>query len=292
MKRHDTSLKKPKIPGYTLLFCCGAGTGSEVWLGMDRRQNLLAVRLVSKTHDPALLTAERRGAVLYRSLAGWHANLMRILDFGETADYLYSVTEPADNISGAYGRYEPDTLARRMKSGKMAFHAVLQCLNAVLAGMRYLHERNIAHCDLKPENILFVHGVLKIGDPGLVTFLGVRSSGGTEGFRPPWPASGKECDIHAFGKMIYMLCTRKNPQSFPEIPEQCDLAAFMPLNEIALGCCENRPERRFRDADEIRRELSRLQPGGTAHFRICAGRNRRADSIRRGSRWEWPGAAG
>lgn len=283
MKRRENSLEKPEIPGYTLLSCCGSGTGSEVWLGMDRRLNLQAVRLVSKTREETVLTAERRGVGLYRSLGGVHANLLRILDFGETADYLYSVTEPADNIRGDYGRYEPDTLAVRMRYGKLTFSSVLECLDAVLAGMRFLHERNMAHCDLKPENILFVNGMPKIGDPGLVSPLGVRSPGGTAGFRPPWPASGKECDIHAFGKMVYMLCTRKNPQSFPEIPEQCDLAAIMPLNEIALGCCESSPDRRFRDADEIRRELSRCSPAGR-HFRTCAGRNRRADSIRTGSR--------
>ena len=261
MKRREKPLEKPEIPGFTLLSCCGSGTVSNVWLGMDRRRNLLAVRLVSKHWDPALLKAERRGVVLYRSLGGKHANLVKILDFGETPDYLYSVTEPADNISRVTGRYEPDTLSVRMKYRKLTFCGVMKCLHAVLEGMRYLHERNMAHCDLKPENILFVNGVPKIGDPGLVSPLGVRSPGGTAGFRPPWPASGKECDIHAFGKMIYMLCTRENPQRFPEIPERCDLSAFMPLNEIALGCCESRPDRRFLNADEIRRELSRVRFG-------------------------------
>lgn len=254
-------MKKPKIPGFTLLSCCGTGTVSKVWLGMDRRRNLLAVRLVSKTRDSALLKAERRGVVLYYSLGGEHANLMRILEFGETPEYLYSITELADNISRVYGHYEPDTLSGRMKYRKLTSCGVMKCLNAVLDGMRYLHKRNMAHCDLKPENILFVNGVPKIGDPGLVSPLGVCSSGGTAGFRPSWPASGKECDIHAFGKMIYMLCTRENPQRFPEIPERCDLASFMPLNEIALGCCESRRERRFLNADEILREMSRVRLG-------------------------------
>ena len=261
MKRCERQLEKPSIPGFTLLSCCGFGTVSEVWLATDRRRNLQAVRLVSKNRSPELLKAERRGVVLYRSLCGDHANLLRILDFGETPDYLYSVTEPADNISRAGGRYEPDTLSGRMKYCKLTIGGVMKYLQAILEGMGHLHDRNMAHCDLKPENILFVNGVPKIGDPGLVSPLGLRSAGGTAGFRPPWPASGMECDIHAFGKMIYMLCTRENPQRFPEIPERCDLSAFMPLNEIALGCCESRPDRRFLNADEIRRELSRVRLG-------------------------------
>lgn len=293
MKRQKMPTEKPEIPGFTLLSCCGTGKVSKVWLGMDRRRNMHAIRLVSKTLDPALLTAERRGLRLYRLQGGEHANLMKILDFGETTDHLYSIMDPADNISLEHGCYEPDTLAGRMKY-QMPFHVVLQYLDAVLAGMMHLHERDLAHCDLKPENILFVDRVLKISDPGLVLPSGMRSSGGTAGFRPPWPASGKECDIYAFGKMIYMLCTREDPQSFPEIPERFDLAAFMPLNEIALGCCESDPNRRFRDAEEIRRELNQVRCSPSIrYFRICAsGRNKRAGSARTGSRWESPAGAG
>lgn len=264
MKKRKMGPGVPEIPGFTLLSCCGSGTVSKVWLGMDRRRNLLAVRLVAKTENAALLRAERRGASLYRSLDAGHVNLLRILDSGETAVHLYCITDPADNVRAGSGSYEPDTLAGRMAHGGLTFRAVLRSLDAILAGMGYLHEHGLAHCDLKPENILFVRGVLKIGDPGMVSPAGVRSPGGSAGFRPPWPATGKECDIYAFGKMIYMLCTRENPVRFPEIPEQCDLAAFMPLNEIALGCCERDPKRRFRDAAEIRRALNRAGIGRTS----------------------------
>lgn len=249
----------PKIPGVTLLERCGFGTVSEVWLGIDRHQTLQAVRLVSKMRDPALLAMERRAMFWYRPLSGQHGNLMKILGSGENAGYLYSITEPADNICGNSGRYEPDTLDRRLKSRKLTSAKILSCLEDILSGIRYLHNRNVSHGDLKPENILFVGGVLKIGDPGLVGPADRCCSAGTAGFRPPWNATGKECDIYAFGKLVYMLCTRENPQRFPEIPEQCDLSAFMPLNEIALGCCESNPHRRFRDTDEILRALKQVR---------------------------------
>ena len=249
----------PKIPGVTLLERCGCGTVGEVWLGRALNRNLHAVRLVSKKRDPALLAMERRAMSRYRPLSGQHANLMKILDAGETAGYLYSITEPADNIFGNSVRYEPDTLDRRLKSRKLTSAKILSCLEDILSGIRYLHKRNVSHGDLKPENILFVGGVLKIGDPGLVGPADKCCSAGSAGFRPPWDAKGKECDIYAFGKLVYTLCTRANPQRFPEIPEQCDLSAFMPLNEIALGCCESDPHRRFRDADEILRVLKQVR---------------------------------
>ena len=261
MEKGKMTSGMPEIPGLTLLSCCGSGTVSEVWLGMDRRRKLQAVRLVSKTENAALLRTERRGVKLYSSLGAGHVNLLKILDSGETADHFYCITDPADNLRAGSGSYEPDTLAGRLKYGRLPFRAVLRCLDAILAGIGYLHEHGMAHCDLKPENILFVRGVLKIGDPGMVSLAGMRSPGGSAGFRPPWPATGRECDIYAFGKMIYLLCTREDPRRFPEIPEQCDLAAFMPLNEIALGCCERDPKRRFRDTAEIRRTLNRARLG-------------------------------
>jgi len=261
MKKRKKRSGVPEIPGFTLLSRCGSGTAGEVWLGMDRQRKLQAVRLVGKTVNAALLRTERRGIKLCRSLGTEHVNLMRILDSGETAEHLYCITDAADNLRAGSGSYEPDTLSGRITQGGLTFRAVLRCLDAILAGMEHLHEHGLAHCDLKPENILFVRGVLKIGDPGMVSPAGVRSPGGSAGFRPPWPATGKECDIYAFGKMIYLLCTRENPVRFPEIPEQCDLAAFMPLNKIALGCCERDLKRRFRDAGEIRRALNGARIG-------------------------------
>jgi len=252
-------MELPKIPGITLLEKCGSGTAGEVWLGTDRHRTLQAVRLVSKKRDPALLAAERRAMSRYRPLSSQHANLMKILGTGETDGYLYSITEPADNICGGSGRYEPDTLDRRLKNRKLTSADIMFWLEEILNGVQYLHKRNVAHGDLKPENILFVDGVLKIGDPGLVAPADRYCSAGTAGFRPPWNAKGKECDIYAFGKMVYMLCTKESPLRFPEIPAQCDLFAFMPLNEIALGCCERNPRRRFRDTDEIRRALKQVR---------------------------------
>ena len=254
----------PEIPGFTLLERCGRGSAGEVWLGYDRKKKLQAVRMVSKRRNPVLAAAERRGVQLYRPYSGRQANLMKILEVGETADYLYCITEPADNISRERGCYVPDTLERRLESGRLTSAEILNCLKSILDGICYLHERRISHGDLKPENILFVNGVLKIGDPGLVSSLDSYCSGGSAGFRPPWNARGKECDIYAFGKMIYMLCTQENPRHFPEIPEQCDLSEFMPLNEIALRCCEYSPRRRFRDAGEIRQALDRVRNGRPA----------------------------
>ena len=248
--------RKPEIPDLVLNSMCGRGCSSEVWLGVDRNGSLRAVRVVSKKRNPALLAVERESLLLYRTLAGTHAHLLPILSAGETAEYLYRVMEPADNCSRSLTGYEPDTLAGRIGRRRDPLVTVLGYLEAILAGIEQLHVRNIVHGDLKPENIIFVQRVLKIADTGLISRANCVPVGGTAPFRPPWPdATGIECDIYAVGKLIYMLCTHGNPVRFPEIPACCCLPDFMPLNEIALGCCERNPQLRFRDITEVRQAL-------------------------------------
>ena len=245
--------RAPHVPGFTLDFCCGRGGSSEVWLGSDRSGRRVAVRLVSRKQDCALLATERKALSLYRA-AGEHENLLKILDSGETADHFYCVMEPADNFRRGSG-YEPDTLAKRIRHRRENWSAVLSELDAIAAGVERLHGRKMVHGDLHPENILFVRGVLKIADPGLVSSSDAVPRGGTAGFCPPWKASGIECDIYALGKLIYMMCTHGSPDQFPDIPQNCDLADFFPLNEISLCCCERESRSRFHHISEVRRAL-------------------------------------
>ncbi|MBO4630884.1 MAG: protein kinase [Lentisphaeria bacterium] len=256
--------KRPEIPDFVLIRHCGQGGSSEVWLGSDRHGCLRAVRMVSKQQPPTLLAWERRSLQLYRSLAGTHAHLLPILSFGETAEYLYSIMEPADNFSRSSIRYEPDTLAERIERCMVEdTDSIMNYLDAILDGIEQLHMQNIVHGDLKPENIVFVNKVLKIADTGLISPSNAVPAGGTAAFRPPWPgATGIECDIYAIGKLIYMLCTHGNPARFPEIPSHCRLSDFMPLNEIALGCCERKTHLRFQCVSEIRQALQQISTPG------------------------------
>ena len=248
----------PRIPGFTLICRCGKGYSSEVWLGKNAAGGRYAIRLVSKRRDPALVDMERQAVSLYCT-AGKHDHLLEVLRADETPEYFYCIMEPADNVCRGTGRYEPDTLARRLHRRTDTFHTALNYLEAIAAGLEQLHGQNIVHTDLQPENILFVHGVLKIADPGSVLRSDAVPRGGTAGFRPPWKASGTEHDIYALGKLIYMLCTHEDPDSFPDIPQYCNLEDFLPLNEISLCCCEREERNRFRHVSDVRRELDQAR---------------------------------
>ena len=249
----------PEIPEIRLTTYCGSGASSEVWLGVDRTGIRRAVRIIRKCRCPMLLEMERRAISLYREKAGSHSHLLPILYADETPEYLYSVTEPADNFCNSAYFYEPDTLAERICFRTETVASILSYLDAILEGVERLHSLNMAHRDLKPENILFVRNTLKIADPGLVAGSDSVPVGGTPGFRPSWNASGIECDIYAIGKLIYMLFTRESPVRFPEIPAACRLNRFFALNELALHCCEREPHLRFQSVSEIRCALRGIQ---------------------------------
>ena len=291
MKSGIDRIPVPHIPGFALDCRCGQGGSSEVWLGKDRSGRRRAVRLVSRKRDPALLAREREALSLYRA-AGDHANLLKILDSGETADYLYSVTEAADNFLPV-GGYVPDTLARRIGLRTGNLRTVLNDLDSITAGVEQLHRRDLVHGDLHPGNILFVRGVLKVADPGLVARSDSVPCGGTSGFRPPWEAAGVECDIYAVGKLIYLLCTHEDPDRFPDLPRSCDLEEILPLNEIALRCCEREGGTRFRHISELRRELECARKYmDRRETVIFSAWNRSACSVRTAARSGRPAAAG
>ena len=253
------SFEKPKIPNFTLVELCGRGASSEVWLGIDPNGIKRAIRIVSKNEPRIRVEAESRAVAMYRNVANQHRNLLDILYIGETAKCLYYVTELADNVREFNNKYEPDTLAWRIRNHQETPDSIRHYIGAILDGVEQLHVNHIAHYDLKPDNIIFVKNVLKIADPGLIARSQGTSPGGTDGYRPQWETTGIEADIFAIGKIIYVLFTKEDPLNFPEIPMNCDLRQYIGLNEIALKCCEREPAKRYRSVSEVRRDLIRLR---------------------------------
>ncbi len=266
---------KPKIPNFTLLKECGHGASSHVWLAADDDGILRAVRLMD--HDnPAgreRIETECRSIARYRNAANHHPNLLDILYIGRTSKYLYYVTEPADNAAGSSGEYLPDTLADRLERRPGSAAETREYVEAILNGVEHLHKNGLAHRDLKPENILFIRNELKIADPGLIEAIEKTSGSGSDGFRPDRNASGEEADIYAIGKIIYCLYTRQSADCFPEIPENIELDAIAPWNEIALKCCGDGADS-YRSIAEIRADVRKIRKRNAANALLqYAGKN-------------------
>ncbi len=88
------------------------------------------------------------------------------------------------------------------------WNLLLQCGTA----FEYLHKRDIIHLDLKPENIFLTdEGILKIGDLGLSTTVGLSPSLHSEGdkfYMAPEVLEGnysKAADIFSLGLIVLEL---------------------------------------------------------------------------------------
>lgn len=263
--------KTPYIPDFNIVEQCGQGGSSTVWLGVDYDGIRRAIRIIDlvRGRSREQIEAEKNAISLYRNVANRHENLLDILYIGKTNEYLYYVTELADDTGDVQSRYNPDTLAYRIYAHKLSKEEMLNCISEILDGVEQLHVNGIAHHDLKPENILFLHGRLKIGDPGLMAPILEPAHGGTTGFRPTWnDADGIAADIYAIGKIIYCLYSGMDASDFPVLPSGLKLRKVAALNRIALKCCSESPERRYKNVAQIQCDIENLRNRPTWRSRL------------------------
>ena len=271
----------PKIPNFKIIEECGRGGSSTVWLAVDSDGIRRAIRIMdnSDEENKGRIEMESQAISLYRNIASMHPNLLNILYYGRTGKHLYYVTELADNMANFECKYQPDTLANRIRTQHFTKSEMLDCIDSILNGIEYLHKHHLAHHDLKPENILFIHNELKIADPGLASITtdeAVSHDSGTEGFIPPWKATDKEADIYAIGKIIYCLYTGQSALQFPEIPEGVCIKKIADLNRIALKCCEKDPDARYKSISEIRTDIGKIRTRHTWKEHLLRIRNNAA----------------
>src|SRR5262245_1552531 len=165
----------------------------------------------------------------------------RAMRFEHEAHVLASLNHP--NIAALYGLEESgglkflvmelvvgETLAERIKRGRIAINEALPIAKQIADGIEGAHEKGIVHRDLKPANIkLTPDGKVKILDFGLAkafqepsqislsntpTLISASASGvilGTPAYMSPEQAKGKEADrssdIWAFGCVLYEMIT-------------------------------------------------------------------------------------
>ncbi|KAL1967582.1 hypothetical protein VTN77DRAFT_3097 [Rasamsonia byssochlamydoides] len=154
-------------------------------------------------------------AVLKKVSMG-HQNILTLVDYFETMNNLYLVTELAlggelfDRICRKGSYYETDAA---------------DIIRATLSAVAYLHDHGIVHRDLKPENLLFRtpedNADLLIADFGLARIMDeeqfhvLTTTCGTPGYMAPEifkkTGHGKPVDIWAIGVITYFLLCGYTP---------------------------------------------------------------------------------
>ncbi|HOE65289.1 MAG TPA: serine/threonine-protein kinase [Candidatus Hydrogenedentes bacterium] len=150
-------------------------------------------------------------------------------------------------------------------------------------GLQYIHEQGFMHHDLKPANILFTRqGIAKLTDYSLsrAHLFALFDNAIHEQVTPMYVApeliekkkATPQSDIYSFGITLYLLFAGKVPFEVDSLTKlyQCHLlvAPLRPaevnakcppaLSDIIMRMIEKKPEKRFRDCDELRIALSQI----------------------------------
>jgi eukaryotic-like serine/threonine-protein kinase len=149
-------------------FAASAGDGERVLIKLEPERNP---------------EAERRFATWQRSLQLRHPNLLDIRDVGrgdvEGESHIYAVFE-----------YPDDLLAPALDQGPLSEPETRDVLDAVLAGLRYLHSQGLVHGAIDPDHIVAVGERVKLATDGL------RESEDLEGYRE---------DVRQLGELVLGL---------------------------------------------------------------------------------------
>ena len=258
-----------KFRDWTLLKYCGGGAFGDVYYAEDVAGKRVALKIVSKSKLDSW-QRELNGVRNYSKIAENEPDLLPIYHVGDEGDNLYYCMEPADDVSGSEcgSKYEPDTLARRLKSGALPENEQFYVLSEIFKRIKLLHSLGFAHRDIKPDNILFVKGVPKLADIGLLSALSATCSlEGTPFFWPPEFVSGnsdkttkQRHDLYAFGKVIYCVITGEDVAEFPSTPwnfaKTCLNKYFL---NLSFRLCHIDPEVRLVNIEEITQELADIE---------------------------------
>ena len=203
----------------------GQGSFGTVYLGMNALNGvLMAVKQVEISQQEARgerrkLEALQREILLLRDLQ--HENIVTYLGSSTTDDkYLNIFLEyvPGGSVTAFLAKFGP-------------FEETLTCnfIRQILAGLMYLHDRDIVHRDIKGANILIDNkGNVKISDFGLSKRVEANLLSMAQAHRPSFQGSAywmapevvkqtsytKKADIWSLGCLILEMFTGKHP--FPE----------------------------------------------------------------------------
>jgi serine/threonine protein kinase len=263
---------------YQIIEDLGKGGMGRVYKVFDTEvREKMALKLLHPdiARDERTIERFRNELKLARGIS--HRNVCRMYDLGREEGTYYITME---YVSGE----DLKSLIHRIGAlpvGKAVSVAVQVC-----EGLSEAHRLGVVHRDLKPQNVMVDReGNARIMDFGIarsLTTRGITGAGimiGTPEYMSPEQVDGKEADprsdIYALGIILFEMLTGHLPfegdtplsvavkQKSERPPDPKSLNAQIPeeLGRIILKCLEKPKEKRYQSADEVLKELARLEKG-------------------------------
>ncbi len=262
----------------------GEGAMADVYRAFDPSINrTLAIKVLKREYRE---NREYAGRFLREAKAAGalnHPNIVTLYDVGEVDGYPYIAMELIE------GRTLNEVVRER---GKLGTGEVVGIGVQLADALRYAHAMNVVHRDIKPSNIMLLpdgrsikildFGIAHIGegegdedDDGLKTQIGQVL--GSPRYMSPEQALGRELDgrsdLFSVGVVLYELTTGRkafsgaSPATLAlqitqqEPPSLAEVASDAPrgLQFIINKLLAKRPERRFRDGQQLAEALRREQ---------------------------------
>src|ERR687892_807369 len=262
---------------YRIVRKLGAGGMADVYLAEDQELGRrVAIKILNDRHaaDDSFIERFRREAKNAAGLS--HPNIVSIYDRGEAEGTYYIAMEFLD------GRSLKELIVSR---GPAPVNVAIEYARQILDALRFAHRNGIVHRDIKPHNVIVdAEGRVKVTDFGIARagtsqMTEVGSIIGTAQYLSPEQAKGapvdQTSDLYSVGIVLYELLTGKVPFSgdspveiamkhisaAPEPPST--LRADIPpdLDKIVLRALAKTPEQRYRNAEEMDRDLLRVAQG-------------------------------
>jgi len=246
----------------------GFGGFGEVWLVRRYGKGMLAVAKIP--HDSRMNIRALRSAAILKRLS-IHPNIVNLIEVVEEDGKVILIQEYVPGLT-------LQKLIENGLSGKQKEQYFLQLLSVV----SHAHQNRIMHRDIKPENIIIMPSQeLKLLDFGIAKDLSRQNIGKTVAGSPPFMSPeqivGKSTiasDVWALGVILYMFSTNTLPFYDPNGKYLMDLILETPplpprnlepdlpekLEYLNLKCLEKNPEKRYADAEDLRKELLELFP--------------------------------
>lgn len=249
----------------------GRGAHGSVYLA-DGPAGRVALKVCPRPDDPERAPEwerEKRGWTLYARLPA-APGLVRVLRTGETdgGAAFWVAMELADPEPGGSpddpGAYRPLTLAS-VAAAEVAL-PLDRCLaigERLAAALEHLQRHHLLHRDVKPGNVLFVRGAPVIADAGLVADdREAASLVGTPGYEPPEHHGAPQGDVFSLGRTLWRIGTGRAPEEAGFAPcAEADTSDpdFWRFLVIVGKATSPVPERRYRSAKALRKELAALR---------------------------------